>query len=305
MAELLIIGGATATGKSHLACLVAERADGEIISADSMSVYRGMDVGTAKPRECMERIKHHLVDVVDAGEHFDAKLFEDLALRAVEEIRLKGKLPVVVGGTYLYIQALLYSIEETPEPNWKLRERLYSVVERKGSAYLYRKLRSIDPFYADRIHPNDARRVVRALEVFIETGKPFSRFHRWGKPRFRFLGVHVVRDWETLSRRIEERVRRMIEEGLVEEVRSLLERGFERFLTASQAIGYKELIPYLKGETDLESAVQEVIRNTREYAKRQIRWFRKQGWLEVNLDRLTEEEACEFILRRLGKRSGI
>ncbi len=297
MNELLIIGGPTAVGKSEVACCVAKRLGGEIVSADSMAVYRGMDVGTAKPWECMKEVRHYLVDVVDPGEYFDAKIFERKALRAVEEIRSKGKVPIVVGGTYLYIQALLFGIEETPEPNRSLRERLYRIAEKKGRAYLYGKLKVVDPEYAAKIHENDVRRVVRALEVFIETGRPFSSFHRWERPRFNFLGFFLSRSWESLSKRIELRVRRMIESGLVEEVKELLDKGFEHFLTSSQAIGYKELIPYLKGEESLEEAIEKIVRNTKEYAKRQMRWFRKQGWKEIDLDEISEEEACDLIVR--------
>ncbi|WP_457601404.1 tRNA (adenosine(37)-N6)-dimethylallyltransferase MiaA [Hydrogenivirga sp.] len=301
MTELIVVGGATATGKSELSCLIAQKLGTEIISADSMSVYRGMDVGTAKPRECMSKVRHHLIDVADPGEYFDAKLFEKLALSALGDITSREKLPVVAGGTYLYIQALLYGIEDTPEPNWKLRERLYQSARERGSEHLHRKLAVIDPLYAKKIHPNDTRRVVRAIEVFVETWKPFSSFHRWDRPRFTFLGVHVTREWRTLSERIEARVRSMIEGGLIDEVSDLVSRGFENFLTSTQAIGYKELVPYIKGEKSLEEAVEEIVRNTKAYARRQLRWFRRQGWLEINLDRMDYEEAAELVVDRLNR----
>lgn len=299
MIELLVIGGATASGKSELACRLAQQIGGEIVSADSMSVYRGMDIGTAKPLDCMEKVKHHLIDVVEPGEYFDAKLFERLALEAIREISSRGRVPIVAGGTYLYMQALLYGIEDTPEPNWKLREKLYGIASLKGKEHLYELLRVIDPSYAKKVHPNDLRRVVRALEVFVETGRPFSSFHRWDSPRFRFLGVHVSRSWSTLSLRIEERVRKMVEKGLLEEVKELLGRGFENFLTSSQAIGYKELIPYFRGDVSLEEAIENIVKNTKSYARRQLRWFRRQHWLEVNLDEVTEEEASRLILEKL------
>jgi len=299
MRDLVILGGPTGTGKSEIACCVAERTGGEIVSADAMSVYRGMDIGTAKRSPCEGYIRHHLVDVLDPGEIFDAKLYEELALKAVADIRRRGRIPVVAGGTYLYIQALLYGIERTPPPNWKLREKLYSVAREKGSGKLYRILKAVDPLYASRIHPNDLRRIVRALEVFVESGKPFSSFHRWGRPRFSFTAFYLKRSWENLSKRIEERVHRMIEEGLVEEVKSLMERGFENFLTSSQAIGYKELVPYLKGERTLGEAIREIIQKTKEYARRQIRWFRRQGWIEVDLEAMNPQEACEFICFRI------
>ena len=292
---IFVIGGTTGVGKSEVACCVAKRVGGEIVSADSMAVYRHMDIGTAKPRECMLEVPHHLIDILEPGEIFDAKIFEREATRSIKDIEKRGKVPIVVGGTYLYIQALLYGIEETPEPNWDLRERLYRVAEKRGSHYLYEKLRAVDPEYAKKIHPRDTRRVVRALEVFIETGRPFSSFHRWNKPRVEYEGFFLTRSWEEISARIEKRVRKMIDKGLVDEVRSLIEMGFEGFLTSSQAIGYKELLPYLKGEVTLEEAVEEIIKNTKRYAKRQVRWFRKQGWREINLDTLGESGACEEI----------
>ncbi len=294
---LLVIGGPTAVGKSDLACLVAKKIGGEIISADSMTVYRGMDVGTAKPLECMKEVKHHLIDVVDPGDYFDAKIFEEMALRAVKEIESKGKVPVVVGGTYLYIQALLFGIEGTPKPDWKLRKKLYAVAKEKGSLHLYKKLKAVDPAYAEKIHPNDLRRIVRALEVFINTGRPFSSFHRWEKPRLPYKGYFLIRSWESLSKRIEDRLRSMLEEGLLDELRKLLKMGFKNFLTSPQAINYKEFVPYLEGKISFEEAFKEAVRNTKEYAKRQIRWFRRQGWREVDLDRLSMEEAADLIVR--------
>ena len=295
--KLLIIGGPTAVGKSEIACLVARRLGGEIISADSMTVYKDMNIGTAKPLECMKKIPHHLIDVVDPGGYFDAKIFERMALEAVEDISKRGRVPLLVGGTYLYIQALLYGIEETPEPDWNLRKKLYAIAERKGSSHLFKKLKSVDPLYAERIHPNDTRRIVRALEVFINTGRPFSSFHRWERPRLEYKGFVLMRSWENLSRRIEERLRSMVERGLLDEIRSLLEKGFKSFLTSPQAINYKEFIPYLEGRVSFEKAFKEALKNTKEYAKRQIRWFRRQGWTEVDLDMLGEEGAADFIVR--------
>ncbi len=289
------MGGPTAVGKSEIACLVAKKVDGEIVSADSMTVYRSMDIGTAKPIECMSEVRHHLIDVVDPGGYFDAKVFEEKALEAIREIDSRGKVPMVVGGTYLYIQALLYGIEETPDPDWGLRRRLYKIARLKGNLHLYVKLKAVDPVYAGKIHPNDIRRIVRALEVFINSGKPFSSFHRWERPRLSFKGFFLIRSWENLSKRIEERLRDMLRRGLLEEIRKLLDKGFKNFLTSPQAINYKEFIPYLEGKVSFEEAFQEALQNTKEYAKRQIRWFRKQGWREVNLDRLTSEEAADLI----------
>ncbi len=295
--DLVALGGPTASGKSQLACLLAKKLGGEIISVDSMAVYKHMDVGTAKPKDCP--IKHHLVDVVLPGDRFDAKLFEELARDSIEEIKAKGKLPILCGGTYLYFQALLYGLAPTPEPDWSLREKLYKVAGEKGSEFLHTKLKAIDPLYAKKVHPRDTRRIVRALEVFLQTGRPFSSFHQWQEIRYKFLGFYITRPWESLSKRIEERVEEMLKKGLVDEVRRLIDMGFESFLTSAQAIGYKELVPYIKGEVSLELAKIHVIKNTKEYAKRQIRWFRRQGWIEIDLDRFSLQSAVELITSKL------
>ncbi len=296
---LIVIGGPTGSGKSKVCCLLAKRIEGEIISADSMCVYKFMDVGTAKPLECMREIKHHLIDMVEPGGLFDAKLFEEYALKAIEEIKSKGKIPIVCGGTYLYLQALLFGIEETPPPDWTLRKRLYAVAERKGSQYLYQKLKAVDPVYAQKISSKDTRRIVRALEVFINSGKPFSSFHHWEKPRLDFVGFYLSWSWEELSKRIEERAKRMLKDGLLQELERLMGMGFENFLTSSQAIGYKEFVPCVKGQKPLEECLSEMIRNTKEYAKRQVRWFRKQGWHRLDMERLGLEGAVEEILSYL------
>jgi len=295
--KILVIGGPTAVGKSELACCVAKKLNGEIISADSMAVYKFMDIGTAKPLSCMKEVPHHVIDVVEPGGYFDAKIFEEMAKEKIKEIKERGKIPIVVGGTYLYIQALLYGIDETPKPDWNLRKKLYKIAQKKGKEYLYEKLKVIDPKYASKIHKNDLRRVIRALEVFINTGKPFSSFHSWDKPKLDFVGIYLKRSPENLYRRIEERVHDMVKEGLLEEVKRLMEMGYESFLTSGQAIDYKEFVPCVKGEKRLEECVREAIKNTKEQAKRQIRWFRKQGWHEVNLDGLSVREACDKVVR--------
>ncbi len=301
MIKPIILGGPTGSGKSEVAYLLAKRIGGEIISADAMAVYRGMDIGTAKPIEFMKEVKHHLISIVDPGEFFDVKLFEELALRAIEDITNRGKIPIIVGGSYLYIQAILFGIADTPKPNRILRTKLYHIAKRRGKEFLYRKLQAIDPLYAEKIHSNDIRRIVRALEVFIETGKPFSSFHKWQKPRYDFIGFYLKMNRERLFTRIKRRVIKMMEKGLLKEVHHLLEKGFEDFITSQQAIGYKELIPYIKGEISLKEAVNQIVHNTEEYAKRQIRWFRKQGWIEVDMDKLSPPEAVDFITEHLRK----
>ena len=291
---MLVIGGPTAVGKSEIACCVAKEIGGEIISADSMAVYRYMDIGTAKLKECMREVKHYLVDVVDPDRYFDVKMFEKMAYEAYQEIVNKGKVPMLVGGTYLYIQVFLYGLAETPEPDWKLRNRLYEVAKRRGPEFLWQKLLAIDPVYARKIHPKDARRIVRALEVFINSGRPFSSFHEWRGPRFRYVGFYIKRSWESLKSRIENRLLDMVRKGLIEEIKELWER--EMSMTTLQAIGYKEFIPYLKGERGLEESIKEAVKNTCDQAKRQIRWFRRQGWHEVDLDIMDIKEACKKVV---------
>ncbi|GAB6065778.1 tRNA (adenosine(37)-N6)-dimethylallyltransferase MiaA [Aquifex pyrophilus] len=299
--KTLIIGGPTAVGKSEIACEVAKRIGGEIISADSMAVYKFMDIGTAKPLECMGEVPHHLIDVVEPGGYFDAKIFEEEARRLIEEIKEKGKVPMVVGGTYLYIQALIYGIDDTPKPDWNLRKKLYRIAEERGKEFLYEKLKVVDRVYAEKIHPNDLRRTVRALEVFINSGRPFSSFHSWDKPKIDFVGTYLKRDIKNLYRRIEDRVRDMVKRGLLDEVKRLLDMGYEKFLTSGQAIDYKEFVPCAKGKKHIEECIREAVRNTKEQAKRQIRWFRKQNWHEIDLDSLGKEGAVKRILEIYNK----
>ncbi len=294
--KTLIIGGPTAVGKSEIACEVAKRLGGEIISADSMAVYKHMDIGTAKPLECMKQVPHHLIDVVEPGGYFDAKIFEEKAGELIRDIKERGKVPIVAGGTYLYIQALIYGIDDTPKPDWNLRNKLYKIAEKRGREYLYKKLKVVDRAYAEKIHPNDLRRTVRALEVFINSGRPFSSFHSWGKPKIDFVGIYLKRNIKNLYKRIEERIMDMVRRGLLDEVKKLLEMGYENFLTSGQAIDYKEFIPCAKGERPLEECIREAVKNTKEQAKRQIRWFRKQNWEEIDLDLLTKEEAVRRII---------
>lgn len=273
MDKLIIITGTTATGKTETAIKLAKEIDGEIISADSMMVYKYMDIGTAKPtKEEMEGIPHYLIDIRYPNEFFDVKDFVSLAKEKIKEITEKGKIPIVVGGTWLYIKSLLYGLSEIPTADWDLRNKLY----KESSKMLYEKLKKVDPVYAEKIHQNDKKRVVRALEVYYLTGKPFSSFHKnEDKPLYDFIGFVFERDRNQIMERIEKRVAKMIEKGLLDEVKFLLDKGYEKSITSMQAIGYKELIPYFKGECSLEEAKENIIKNTKAFAKRQIRTFHK------------------------------
>ncbi len=301
---LIVLTGVTATGKTDLSLELAETIGGEIISADSMMVYRHMDIGTAKPtKEERKRINHYLIDIVDPSEDFTVKDFISEADKAVNEIIKKGKIPMVVGGTWLYIQSLLFGLTDAPEGNFKLREKLY----RFDSEELYSKLKRVDPDYADKIHVNDKKRIVRALEVYLTSKKPFSYYlskHNFEERRYDFIGFILERDRDELMVRIEKRVEKMFKEGLIDEVKFLVEMGYENFLTSSQAIGYKEVVPYLKGEVTLDEAKDQVVKNTKRFAKRQIRTFRSKFknpnmWNRVDMSNYTNREVLYKIIEKI------
>ncbi|MBD3349795.1 MAG: tRNA (adenosine(37)-N6)-dimethylallyltransferase MiaA [Candidatus Eisenbacteria bacterium] len=276
--HLLTIVGPTGIGKTSVGVSVASRIGGEIISADSRQIYRGMDVGTAKPTpEEREAAAHHLVDIVDPWETYDAVRFASDAEDVAWKLLASGVEPIVVGGTGFYIRSLFEGLFEGPGRNEEVRDRLEERLASEGSSALHEELRRIDPGAAGRLHPNDGARVVRALEVYISTGETLSSWQtrRPRKPAFapRYFGLTMPRD--QLYARIEQRVDRMIEEGLLDEIRELLRSGrLSAEMPGATAVGYRELLPVAAGGTsDLEAAVELVKRNTRRYAKRQMTWF--------------------------------
>ncbi len=302
---LIVIGGPTGVGKTELSLKLAQEIGGEIISADSMAVYRHMDIGTAKPSpEERKKVKHYVIDVVNPDETFSIKQFIDLADEAVKEIWAKGKIPIVVGGTYMYIHPFLYGLAETPPADWELRKKLYQRAEEEGKEQLWKELIEIDPEYAKKIHPNDLRRIVRALEVYQLTGKPYSSFHgNWKKPRYPYLGVFLYRSWESQYKRIKNRVWDMIRDGLLGEINKLLSMGFKEAITSPQAIDYKEFLPYFEGKKTLIECIYDTIKHTKEQAKRQLRWFKRyQDWLKINLDELNNDQAVELIKKEYERR---
>jgi len=301
--RLIVITGTTATGKTEIGIEVAQCLNGEIISADSMMVYRYMNIGTAKPfPEEMEGVPHHLIDIVEPSENFSVKEFIHMADQKIRDITHRGKVPVVVGGTWLYIQALIYGLTDAPPTDWNLRKRLYAQKPEK----LYTRLMEIDAPYAKKIHPNDIKRVIRAIEVFELTGKPFSYFqqeHQFSQKKYGFVGFVLERDRKELMERIEKRVEEMFEKGLVDEVKRLMDMGYEESLTAKQAIGYKELIPYIKGEISMVEAKKQVIKNTKDFAKRQLRTFRskffeKENWHFVDIGNYTKSAVLDTIIKK-------
>lgn len=275
---LLCILGPTAVGKTELAIELAKRLDGEIISADSRQVYKLMDIGTAKPTPQQRKlIPHHLIDCVYPDQPFSAAEFVRLAEEAISDIRRRGKVPLLVGGTGLYFRALVDGLFEGPGADEELRRRLREEARLFGPQHLHAKLMQVDPEAALRIHPNDLVRVIRSLEVYEKTGRSISQLQRqWrsDRPKHPFIAFCLSRERGELYSRIEERVDRMMEMGFLEEVRMLLDMGYGRDLPSMQAFGYRELAAHLCGEIGLEEAVRGIKRRTRRFARRQIIWFR-------------------------------
>jgi tRNA dimethylallyltransferase len=285
--KLVVIVGPTAVGKTELSLELAEQFDGEIISGDSMQVYRGMDIGTAKatPEE-RARVPHHLIDIIDPDEEYSVALFQEAATRLITEINARGKLPFIVGGTGLYIESVTHRFQfAQAEQDPELRSRLQRLAETEGVEALHRRLAAIDPLTAERLHPNDVKRVIRALEIYELTGTKMSDFqHRAQQSPYDLLMIGLTMDRQVLYERINQRVDKMLEAGLVEEVRRLLDQGYGSALTSMQGLGYKELIPYLYGEITLEKAVNDIKQRTRHFAKRQLSWFRRMSevqWFDL------------------------
>ncbi|OPY58040.1 MAG: tRNA dimethylallyltransferase [Pelotomaculum sp. PtaU1.Bin035] len=287
---LLVITGPTATGKSKVAILVAGAVGGEIVSADSMLVYRHMDIGTAKPtKKEMCDIPHHLINIIEPDQDYSAAVFQQQARAAIASIQERGKLPILAGGTGLYIRAVIDHYDFTGACRDELlRAELREESERNGFESLHLRLAEVDRRSAERLHPRDVRRVIRALEVYYLTGKPFSSYQKTNGcagPLYNLVIFGLTMARETLYRRIEQRVEAMISAGLVEEVRGLLSAGYGAGLASMRGLGYKEIVSYLAGEVSLPQAVELLKRNTRRFAKRQLTWFRRDErirWLEID-----------------------
>lgn len=290
MEPLIVITGPTATGKSEVGVLVAEQLRGEVISADSMLLYRHMDIGTAKPTLVERRgISHHMIDIVEPDHEYSAALYQKEARHLITEILTRGNLPILVGGTGLYIRAVIdpYEFGDTGSAP-VFRERLLLEAEQDGYDKLHRRLLEVDPEAAAKLHPRDVRRIIRALEVYYLTGRPASSYRKlnqYHQPLYRLFMFGLNMDRASLYRRIEQRVDAMIAGGLVEEVQHLLEGGYSKELNAMRSLGYKEIAAYLTGEFSLEQAVELLKRNTRRFAKRQLTWFRRDDrirWLNID-----------------------
>ncbi len=304
---LLVITGPTAVGKTELSLRIAEKYNGEIISADSMQIYRYMDIGTAKVGlKERENIKHHLIDIINPDEEFSVAEYQKRVDILIPEILERKALPVLVGGTGLYIKAVVDGfLFPEMEKDEELRYSLERDADRYGSEYLHDRLKEIDPELAKKLHPNDRRRIIRAIEIYEKTGYNYSYYMRKQEERpsrYNTLKIGLIRDREELYSRINKRVDLMIEKGLVEEIKNLFELGYNLSITAFQGLGYKEIIGYLEQKYSLEEAVRILKKNTRNYAKRQISWFKREkdiNWF--NLSTLDGDMVYEKIIELIDK----
>ncbi len=293
---LVLILGPTAVGKTEIAIRLAERLNGEIVSADSRLFYRGMDIGTAKPTaEERARVPHHLIDIANPDEVLSLAVFQQKAREAIAEIHARRKLPFLVGGTGQYIRAVIEGW--TPpevKPNEQLRETLERMKEERGIYWLYEKLRDMDPAAASKIDPRNYRRTIRALEVILTTGRKFSEQRSQSDSPYRLISIGLTRPREELYRRVDERIEAMFANGLVEEVRRLLAQGYSPALPSMSAIGYRECIGVVKGELSEEQAKVQIRRATRVYVRRQANWFKESDpnilWFKVEEGAVDEIE---------------
>lgn len=308
---IIVLTGPTAVGKTDISLQLAAVTNGEIISADSMQVYKSMDIGTAKilPQE-RNGIPHYMIDEFEPDDEFNVFIFQKKVKKYIQDIHSRGKLPILVGGTGFYIQAVLYDISFTENPqNDHYRQRLQREAEEKGTHYLHERLRQVDLESAEAIHENNVKRVIRALEYYEFTGEKFSAHNERERKRsspYDFLYVVLTMDRQRLYERIDQRVDQMMEAGLADEVKGLLDRGYKRELVSMQGLGYKEIAAALEHECTMEEAVYRLKRDTRHFAKRQMTWFRREREV-VMLDK-GKYEATEDIIEsilQLAKKKGV
>ncbi len=310
---LIILTGPTAVGKTKASIGLAKAIGGEIISADSMQVYKGMDIGSAKIRpEEMKGIQHYLVDVLEPSCEFHVVRFQQMAKQAMAEIYAKGKIPIVVGGTGFYIQALLYDIDFTEnEEDTGYREELEALAKERGAEYLHEMLKEVDPESAGQIHANNRKRVIRALEFYRLTGQKISEHNETERAKespYEFCYFVLNDDRKKLYDRIEKRVDQMLKMGLLEEVTALKNKGYTKDMVSMQGLGYKEMLNYLNGEYSYEEAVSILKRDTRHFAKRQLTWFRRERdviWIEKEHYDYDEEKILEVMLSYIRERTKI
>lgn len=306
---LIILTGPTAVGKTKLSIQLAKAIGGEIISADSMQVYKGMDIGSAKiKKEEMDGVTHYLIDVLEPNEEFHVVRFQQMAKQAMDAIYAKGNVPIVVGGTGFYIQALLYDIDFTEnEEDHAYRQELEKIAQEKGNAYLHEQLRDVDPQSAEDIHANNVKRVIRALEFYHQTGTKISEHNAAERAKsspYDFCYFVLNDERAKLYDRINLRIDEMIKEGLVQEVEALKDKGYTKDMVSMQGLGYKEILDYLNGVTTLDEAVYILKRDTRHFAKRQITWFKRERdviWVNKNDFHYDDEKILEFLIQEIEK----
>ena len=307
---LVILTGPTAVGKTALSIQLAKDIGGEIISADSMQVYKGMDIGSAKIKtEEMQGVPHFLIDELQPDEEFHVVRFQQLAKKYLKQIWERGHIPVIVGGTGFYIQALLYDIDFTEnECDAVYRHELEQLAKEKGADYLHQKLADVDPKSAEDIHANNVKRVIRALEFYHETGQKISEHNEQERQKsspYNFAYFVLNDDRSKLYQRIDQRIDIMLKDGLVEEVKALKEKGYTRDMVSMQGLGYKEILDYLDGEISMDEAVYRIKRDTRHFAKRQITWFKRERdviWLSKESFGYQDDRILQFIEEQLQKK---
>ena len=292
MENLLIITGPTGIGKTEISLKLANKYKGEIISSDSMQIYKKLDIGTAKVDLDKTDIPHHMVDILEAHENFSVADFKFKAKEIISDINRRGGLPILVGGTGLYINSIVYNLDFTEtKADYEYREELRKILEEKGSEFLYNKLFNLNKDMAAKIHPNNGQRIIRALEI-LKSGNEKENNFRQENEDYNLIFIGLNMDRERLYERINSRVDKMIELGLVDEVRSLLDKGLDKNSQSLKAIGYKEVISYLDGEIDFDEMVDLIKKNSRHYAKRQLTWFRRDDrikWFDRESDRILSD----------------
>ncbi len=300
--KIIAICGPTGVGKTGFAIHLAKAFDGEIIGADSMQIYKFMDIGTAKPDEHERSMApHHLIDFIDPGDTFDAARYAKTAAYTVETIAGRGRLPIVAGGTGFYIKALIYGLFKGHKPDQLMLEALEQEKKEKGSHGLYERLKSLDPETATRLHPNDGFRIIRALEVISSTGSSITTLqkqHGFLDECYTTLKIGLKMEREKLYARIDKRVDIMMEQGLINEVKKLNQMGYHCGLKPMKSIGYRHICDYLKGSVTWDETLRLLKRDTRRYAKRQFTWFRKETdiiWLEPWETKKAEQLVCQFL----------
>ncbi|MFC2094054.1 tRNA (adenosine(37)-N6)-dimethylallyltransferase MiaA [Bacteroidota bacterium] len=299
--RVIVIVGPTCSGKSFLGLKLSQLINGEIISADSRQIYKRLNIGTAKPSlEELQKVKHHFIDILNPDEDYDASKFSVDAENVIDDIHKKNKTAVVAGGSGLYIKALIDGIVDTADKDEGLRKELLAKKEKYGNEFLYNELKKVDPISAEKMLPQNWKRVIRALEVFYLTGKPIWQHHSSQNKNSKFSFYQIGLNWnrDTLYTRIEDRIDKMIEDGLVDEVAGLLKDGYDKNLNSLNTVGYKEIISHLEEEINLNRAIELIKRNTRRYAKRQLTWFRADErikWFNVSSQDDMDDLALQVI----------